>query len=173
MNEPTVKHFNQGELWYLNIRLPHKVINAGDEERIHLVIDVIADERLRSEIAGGGHRTKPPLVKHTPSTSGALKTAKAYLRLIGDWSDPNLPPVIEKHKGFLVVRDDLLEHGSKMRFIDFMVRTATENEFVFGGSNKVGWGAISIAAVCKRYNKNATFLLAATSNPTWHQNEVK
>jgi tRNA1(Val) A37 N6-methylase TrmN6 len=173
MNEPTVKHFNQGELWYLNIRLPHKVINAGDEERIHLVIDVIADERLRSEIAGGGQRAKPHSVKPKQNTSGALKTVMDYLSLIGDWSDPNPPPVIEKHDDFLVVRDDLLEHGSKIRFIDFMVRTASEDEFVFGGSNKVGWGAISLAAVCKRYNKNATFFMAATSNSTWHQNEVK
>lgn len=103
---------------------------------------------------------------------GTLKTAKEYLNLIGDWSDPNQAPVIEKHKGFFIVRDDLLPYGSKMRFIDYLVRNATEKEFVLGGSNKVGWGAISLAAVCKRYGKNATFFMAATSNPTWHQNEV-
>jgi hypothetical protein len=45
-------HMKQGSLWYLNIRLPHKVINQGDTERIHLVIDCIANERLRALIGG-------------------------------------------------------------------------------------------------------------------------
>jgi hypothetical protein len=59
-----------------------------------------------------------------------------------------------------------------MRFIDHMVRTSKEKEFVFGASNKVGWGAISLSAVCKRYGKKAVFFMAKTSNPTEHQLEV-
>jgi hypothetical protein len=38
----------EGEAWYLNFNLPHSVTNAGDSERIHLVIDCIANEWLRS-----------------------------------------------------------------------------------------------------------------------------
>jgi cysteine synthase len=66
----------------------------------------------------------------------------------------------------------LLAHGSKERFIDFMVKTAKETEFVFGASNKVGWGAISLSAVCRKYGKKAVFFMAKTANPTWHQQEV-
>ena len=36
-----------GECWYLDIRKPHKAINNGDEERIHLVIDVEANDEIR------------------------------------------------------------------------------------------------------------------------------
>ena len=39
--------------------------------------------------------------------------------LLGDWVDPYPAPVIEKHEGINVVRDDLLEGGSKQRFTDF------------------------------------------------------
>ncbi len=45
-------HMKLGSLWYLNIRLPHKVINQGDTERVHLVIDCVANERIRELIGG-------------------------------------------------------------------------------------------------------------------------
>lgn len=44
---PRSVHMKKAECWYLNIRLPHKVINKGDTDRVHLVIDVVADSRLR------------------------------------------------------------------------------------------------------------------------------
>ena len=44
--------------------------------------------------------------------------------------------VIKKHEDFFVVRDDLLEGGSKRRFIDRLIREEINegaNEFVYGG----------------------------------------
>jgi len=38
----------QGEAWYLNFNLPHSVENKGEETRIHLVIDCIVNDWLRS-----------------------------------------------------------------------------------------------------------------------------
>ena len=38
----------EGEAWYLNFNLPHRVENKGDETRVHLVIDCVANEWLRS-----------------------------------------------------------------------------------------------------------------------------
>ena len=38
----------EGEAWYLNFNLPHRVANNSDEARIHLVIDCIANDWLRS-----------------------------------------------------------------------------------------------------------------------------
>ena len=167
-NQESVKHLKQGELWYLNIRCPHKVINAGKTERIHLVIDVVSNESIRSLITGPTSKTLKPVI----SKSEVTKDADYYLKLVRGWKDPNPKPVIENWEGFQVVRDDLLAHGSKERFIDFMVKTAKETEFVFGASNKVGWGAISLSAVCRKYGKKAVFFMAKTANPTWHQQEV-
>lgn len=41
-----------GECWYLDTRKPHAAINLGDQERIHLVVDVESNETLRSIIHG-------------------------------------------------------------------------------------------------------------------------
>lgn len=35
-----------GECWYTNVNLPHSVANAGDTDRIHLVLDCVVDDWL-------------------------------------------------------------------------------------------------------------------------------
>ena len=157
-NQPHQVNMRQGELWYLNIRLPHKVINDGKKERIHLVIDVIVDDKIRQMIRG---ESKP-----------LIKDDNYYLGLIKNWNDPYPSRKLEKHNGFNVVRDDYLDYGSKCRFIDYMVKNSKEKEFVFGASNKVGWGAISLSAVCARYGKKAVFFMAHRKEPTEHQQAV-
>lgn len=37
-----------GEIWYLDLGQPHRVRNDGATDRIHLVIDVAADDRLKA-----------------------------------------------------------------------------------------------------------------------------
>ena len=46
-----------------------------------------------------------------------------------NWWQPK--PIIEEHNRFLVVRDDLVPGGSKMRFLPYLVQDA--KEIVFGG----------------------------------------
>lgn len=41
------RHFSQGSLCYLDQRRPHAVTNPENVDRIHLVVDVVADEGLR------------------------------------------------------------------------------------------------------------------------------
>ena len=43
-----------GEAWYLNFNLPHSVRNEGDEPRVHLVIDCIANDWLRNFFDNAG-----------------------------------------------------------------------------------------------------------------------
>ena len=38
---------NEGEAWYLNFNLKHRVKNGGAEDRIHLVIDCVLNDWLR------------------------------------------------------------------------------------------------------------------------------
>lgn len=100
-----------------------------------------------------------------------LLSAEDYLEAIEGWEDPYEKPVIERHNDFYVVRDDLLDYGSKIRFIDYLVKNDGD-EWVFGGANKVGWGPISLTYVCNRYGKKATFFMAKRKVPTWHQQKV-
>ena len=48
-NEITAQ-MGEGELWYLDIRKPHRATNGGLTERVHLVIDVVANNNIRGMI---------------------------------------------------------------------------------------------------------------------------
>ena len=43
-------HMQVGECWYLDVRKPHQAINAGNDMRTHLVVDVEANTEVRSLI---------------------------------------------------------------------------------------------------------------------------
>ena len=40
-------NMKEGELWYLDIRKPHTAINNGEQTRIHLVVDIEANDSCR------------------------------------------------------------------------------------------------------------------------------
>ncbi len=39
--------FQPGEAWHIEVRFPHEVTNASPDDRVHMVIDLIADAGLR------------------------------------------------------------------------------------------------------------------------------
>jgi hypothetical protein len=40
----------EGDVWFLDTRKAHQAINGGNEERIHLVIDVRVEENLHESL---------------------------------------------------------------------------------------------------------------------------
>ena len=46
-------HMEAGTCWYLDTRKPHAAGNFGDEERIHLVVDIESNPEIRSMIVDG------------------------------------------------------------------------------------------------------------------------
>ena len=42
---------HEGECWYLNFNLPHRVVNGGATDRIHLVLDCVVNDWLREQFA--------------------------------------------------------------------------------------------------------------------------
>ena len=84
--------------------------------------------------------------------------------------------IIEKHEGIYVVREDLLEGGSKRRFIDRYVREEKEKgaeEFVFGGAPATGYAPMSLTLQAKHYGANATFFMAKRSLDNLHEYQKK
>lgn len=94
------------------------------------------------------------------------KTAEDYLSLIEGWTDPWPALNITMHEGFVVIRDDLLKYGSKVRFVDYFVSTlhSDKKEFVFGGCPATGYAQISLPALTNKYGKK-TVLFMAKRNP--------
>jgi hypothetical protein len=43
-------HMDNGSCWYLDIRKPHKAVNNGISDRIHLVVDIEASEEMRCKL---------------------------------------------------------------------------------------------------------------------------
>ena len=79
--------------------------------------------------------------------------------------------VIEKHDEFYIVRDDLLEGGSKRRFIDRLIRESIEDgveEFVYGGCPANGYAQLSLTLQTKQYNKKSIFFMAKRSMDNLH-----
>lgn len=82
-----------------------------------------------------------------------------------EWKDPYPKPVIQEiQPNVFVVRDDLIEVGSKARFIDFLIGHSEEfhdkKEIVYGSSPATGFAQISGPAVCNRYNKKFVLFMA-------------
>ncbi|MEK6299952.1 MAG: aspartyl/asparaginyl beta-hydroxylase domain-containing protein [Acidobacteriota bacterium] len=63
-----------GECWYINANLPHKVENHSDMDRVHLVIDCVVDDWLRSLVASVSPRIEEPTpLIERPSSPEALE----------------------------------------------------------------------------------------------------
>jgi len=80
----------------------------------------------------------------------------------------NPPPVIVEHDGIHVVRDDLIDGGSKSRFIQSLIKNSPHTEFVYGSSPATGYAQISLGRVCKHYNKQATLFMADRKQENLH-----
>lgn len=89
------------------------------------------------------------------------------------WWDPNPTIIISEHDGFLVVRDDLLGCGSKVRFVDYMIQQMPQQEIVFGACPATGYAQISLPVVAKRYNKSVHLFMAYRDPSRLHPYQLR
>jgi hypothetical protein len=47
------RHMEQGRAWYLDTRKPHRAVNKGERDRIHLVLDVYSCPELLALLRRG------------------------------------------------------------------------------------------------------------------------
>lgn len=73
-------------------------------------------------------------------------------------------PVVEEHNGFVVVRDDLLPGGTKMRAILALMQGQTKDEFVYA-SPAQGYAQLALAHCARLLGKKATVFTAARKVP--------
>ena len=103
--------------------------------------------------------------------------AKDYLHWIEDWTDPNPDPVLEMHEGYIVVRDDLLGAGSKVRGLDYIIGHMASfknvKEWVFGSCPATGYAQISLPYVCNLYGKKAVLFMAERKQENLHEYQQK
>lgn len=74
------------------------------------------------------------------------------------------PPVVKKHGRFFVVRDDLLEGGTKRRVIQPLVAAMDAQEFVYA-SPAYGYAQLALAVSARACGKRATIFTAKRKQP--------
>jgi hypothetical protein len=93
---------------------------------------------------------------------------------IGDWVDPLDPPVIEEHDGFMIVRDDIIPGGSKVRFADYLIKSNPEvEEWVYGSSPATGYAQISLSCLCHKYGKKSVIFMADRAKENLHDYQLR
>ena len=53
------RHMQVGQVWYLDTRKPHRAVNGGTTDRIHLVVDAVVDRHLLRLIEAGANGGEP------------------------------------------------------------------------------------------------------------------
>ena len=73
-----------------------------------------------------------------------------------------IQPVLRKHEGIVVVRDDLLEGGSKVRVAPALL--GSNDEWVFAGPAQ-GYAQLALAIACEMTGKRGVFFTAKRNEP--------
>ena len=61
-----------GECWYLDLGLPHRVVNAGTEARVHLVLDCEPNAWLCGVLEAAGVSTAVAPRVHSPEATARI-----------------------------------------------------------------------------------------------------
>jgi len=81
----------EGECWYVNVNLPHRVANNGDTERIHLVVDCTVNDWLKDLFA----RSECTYVVRADSNQDVIKIIRE-LRIQNTSTSNHLADQLEK-----------------------------------------------------------------------------
>lgn len=89
----------EGELWYLNLSLPHRVSNLGQQDRIHLVIDGVVNDWLREQFARPDLTVRSELQEETPQYDAQTRRLMIqHLRNLGTETAMELIAQLEEMK---------------------------------------------------------------------------
>ena len=107
---------NPGEAWYINFNLPHKVVNKGETERIHLVLDCVVNEWLSAIIPPEARRLYDEQIIDAESTEETRASFESFRRVVLD------------DEGLL---DRLRQCWNKRALVTLAVRLGRERGFIF------------------------------------------
>jgi hypothetical protein len=160
----------EGEAWYLDLELPHRVYNNSREDRVHLVIDCTCNDWLDALLDPGVAASR--ITHHVSSTAGQVRrntkaelqneiaaTIAAFLRSIGivvatgAIDARGAVPGVQIERGVLVVDEsrlafpgDLLHEAGHLAVADPARRTAMTGDAASDGGEEMAAIAWSYAA---------------------------
>lgn len=91
-----------------------------------------------------------------------------YLDLLGDFKSSFPDPIIEHHEGRIVVREDLIDVGTKARAGEYLIATCESDTIVYV-QPRFGFAGISLTKLCKMYNKKLVLFMPSSKEVSDHQ----
>jgi hypothetical protein len=96
-----------------------------------------------------------------------LRSKEEWLAMTEGWIDPYGLPIVTRHEGVNVVRDDHMV-GSKCRFADMLMSSTKEDTIVYV-QPRFGLAGPSIVEAAGRYNKKVVLFMPASKKISHHQ----
>ena len=96
-----------------------------------------------------------------------LEAREYYLDLAKDWEDPYFTPMVVKHQGIRVVRDDVIT-GTKVRGGDCLISTIKEDTIAYV-QPRTGLAGVSLLEVAKRHGKKVRLYMPSSKRISHHQ----
>jgi len=88
--------------------------------------------------------------------------------MVGDFKSSFPDPVIQMHEGRYVVREDLIDVGTKARAGEFLVATCPSDTIVYV-QPRCGFAGVSLTKLCKLYGKKLVLFMPSSKEVSTHQ----
>jgi hypothetical protein len=95
-------------------------------------------------------------------------TRQQYIDMVGDFKSSFPDPVITNHFGINVVREDLLEVGSKCRAGELLIATCKSDTIVYV-QPRFGFAGVSLTKLCQMYEKKLVLFMPSSKEVSEHQ----
>ena len=95
-------------------------------------------------------------------------TRDEYLQMVQDFKSSFPDPVVEVHNGITVVREDLLEVGSKARAGEALIALCKSDTIVYV-QPRFGYAGVSLTKLCKQYGKKLVLFMPSSKEVSEHQ----
>lgn len=86
----------EGECWYMNFNLPHRISNPGPDDRIHLVIDAEVNDWVKDLFAGDDIVNRKDMAEPDPFDIETKKTIVRHFREMNTPKSHELADALEK-----------------------------------------------------------------------------
>jgi len=114
--------------------------------------------------------TRLPRFSVTPSAvnQDSVHTRDQYLEMVGDFKSSFPDPVLEMHEDRFVVREDLIDVGTKARAGEFLIATCPSDTIVYV-QPRCGFAGVSLTKLCRIYGKRLVLFMPSSKEVSDHQ----
>lgn len=97
-----------------------------------------------------------------------IYTKEEYLEMVDNFESSFNEPVEENYNGIRVIREDLIDVGSKARAGEYLIANCKSDKIVYV-QPRYGFAGVSLTNLCKKYNKKLVLFMPSSKIISEHQ----